>query len=199
MVAELSAGVKTLVFNLVIISYAGTEGVAAIAILMHLYFLMSSFHIGLSLGISPVVSFNYGSRNFPKIRELVRTTVMVAMGVSVGCFVLAMGLGENAIRLFTRDQLAVAAIAENGLAIFAFTFLINGINFLSSGFFTSVNNGKISAFPTSAVDKRKLETTPISLGIRNNYHQRTRILNTGWHDPPMTIIVVREFGNLDKT
>jgi len=145
MVSELSAGVKTLVFNYVVLSYAGEYGVAALSIMMYTYYLLSSVHIGLSIGVSPAVSFNYGRQNFPKIRELVRMSGLVMLGASVLSFVVALVYGNDIIRLFAKGEQTVVAIAEGALAIFAFSFLLEGVSILASGFFTSVNNGKISA------------------------------------------------------
>nr|WP_287411788.1 MATE family efflux transporter [Pseudodesulfovibrio sp.] len=145
MVSELSAGVKTLVFNYVVLSYAGEYGVAALSIMMYTYYLLSSVHIGLSIGVSPAISFNYGRRNFAKIRELVRTSALIMVGTSILSFLVARFYGSDIIRLFAKDEQAVITIAEGALAIFAFSFLLEGVSILASGFFTSVNNGKISA------------------------------------------------------
>ncbi len=145
MVSELSTGVKTFVFNIIIIKYAGEDGVAAMAILMHLFFLLSSFYIGLSMGVSPVISFNYGSKNFEKIREVLYYSVLITVVVSVITFIIGIFWGDIAIMIFSKGQDSVIKIAEEGMQIFAFIFLMNGINILASAFFTSVNNGKISA------------------------------------------------------
>ncbi len=144
MATELSSGVKILVFNLVIIQYAGEAGVAALAILMNLYFLLSSFYIGLSMGTAPVVSVNFGGKNFSKIRELVRRALISSIGVSILVFALAKFQGQAIVSLFTRDPDVVNLTLE-GLGIFAFTFLVNGITILASGFFTAVGNGRVSA------------------------------------------------------
>ncbi len=145
MVSEISAGVKTLAFNYVIISYAGEYGVAALSILLYMYFLLSSIHLGISVGISPVISFNFGSRNFTKIRELVTSSCIVVLGASILSFLIALIFGGDIIALFAKGEQTVIDIAEGGLTIFAFAYLLEGVSILSSGFFTSVNNGKVSA------------------------------------------------------
>jgi putative MATE family efflux protein len=145
MVSELASGVKTLVFNYTIIKYAGEAGVAAMSILMSMFFLLSSLYIGLSMGVSPVISFNYGSRNFEKIREVVAMAVQVTLLSAVGAFVFGIFCGDGVIQLFAKGQDSVVSIAGGGLRIVVFTFLINGINILGSAFFTAVNNGKVSA------------------------------------------------------
>lgn len=144
MTTEMSSGVKILVFNLIIIQYAGESGVAAIAILMNLYFTLSAFHIGLIMGVAPVVSFNFGAKNFSKIRQLVGQALTASLGTSLLVFAFARFQGHHLIGMFTTDG-HVFNLTAGGLKIFAFTFLVNGITILTSGFFTAVGNGKISA------------------------------------------------------
>lgn len=145
MVSQISAGVKTLAFNYVIIQYAGEYGIAAMAIFLNMYFLLSSFHMGLAMGVAPVLSFNYGQRNFAKMRELMKTSLLVTMAASLASYMIAIWFGGNIIDLFAKGNSKVIRIAENGLAIFAVTFLMEGLCIFISGFFTSVGNGKLSA------------------------------------------------------
>ena len=114
------------------------------AILLNLYFFMSSFHIGLIMGAAPVFSYNFGAGNFPKIRQLAGQAVTVSLVVSLLVFGLAQIHGARIIGWFTSDP-RVAGLALGGFRIFAFTFLVNAVTILASGFFTSVGNGKISA------------------------------------------------------
>jgi len=144
MATEVSSGVKILVFNLIIIQYAGESGVAAIAILMNLYFVLSAFHIGLIMGVAPVVSFNFGAQNFSKIRQLVGQALTASLGASLLVFAFARFQGLHLIRMFTANG-HVFRLTADGLKIFGFTFLVNGITILASGFFTAAGNGKISA------------------------------------------------------
>lgn len=144
MATEISSGIKMLVFNLVIIRYAGEAGVAAMAILINLYFLLSAFHIGLGMGVAPVLSFNFGKKNFSKIRHLGHQTLTAALLGSICVFVLAKWHGTTVIALFTEDPF-IFTLTTEGMGFFAFVFLVNGSTILASSFFTAMGNGKISA------------------------------------------------------
>ncbi len=144
MITDISSGIKILVFNLIIISYAGEKGVAVMAIFMNLYFLMSSFHIGLIMGTAPIFSLNFGARNFPKIKQLTKQSLVACLGASVLVFVISETHSLAIISWFTEDT-EVIQLATEGFRIFAFAFLVNGITILTSGFFTAMGNGKISA------------------------------------------------------
>jgi len=145
MVTELSSGVKVLVFNYVLIKYAGEAGVAAMSILMYLFFLLSALYIGMCDGVLPVISFNFGSKNFKQIREILSMSIQFISLIAIFVFAMAFFFGDFVIELFAKDQAQVITLAKDGIRIIAWSFLINGINTLGSSFFTSVNNGKISA------------------------------------------------------
>ncbi|CAG34925.1 MATE family efflux transporter [Desulfotalea psychrophila] len=149
MVTEIAAAVQTLVFNYLMLGYAGEAGVAAMSILMHLYFLMSSLYIGLGMGVSPLISFNYGCRNPGKISELLTRAIQLTLFFALFSFAMAFCFGDNLIQIFAKGQVSVVHIAEGGIKIIAFSFLLNGMNILASAFFTSVNNGKISTLISS--------------------------------------------------
>jgi Na+-driven multidrug efflux pump len=140
----ISSGIKMLVFNLLMIRYAGEAGVAAMAILVNLYFLFSSFHMGLSMGVAPVFSFNFGKKNFSKIRHLGAQALATTLLVSLSVFALAKWNSSSIISLFTKDP-HIVALTVKGMEIFAFVYLLNGCTILASSFFTAVGNGKISA------------------------------------------------------
>ena len=144
MITDISSGIKILVFNLIIISYAGEQGVAVMAIFLNLYFLMSSFHIGLIMGTAPVFSLNFGAGNFIKIRQLTKQSLSVCLAMSILVFAIAETQGYRIISYFSKDA-EVVGLAVDGFRIFSFAFLANGITILASGFFTSMGNGKISA------------------------------------------------------
>lgn len=63
MVSNLASGIITFLFNLLMMHYAGEDGVAAITIIQYSQFLLNALYMGFSQGISPVIGFNYGSQN----------------------------------------------------------------------------------------------------------------------------------------
>jgi len=145
MVTELSSGAKALAFNIVLLSYVGEAGVAAVAILLYSYWLLSSFQIGLSMGVAPVISYCFGARDFAQIRRVLFLTFTTAGLAGLSFFALVWFYGHHLIDVYAKDQLEVVALANAGLQIFKWGLLINCVSILSSAFFTAVGNGKVSA------------------------------------------------------
>lgn len=70
MVTNISTGVTTFLFNILMLRYLGEDGVAAITIVLYAQFLLTALYLGFSMGVAPVVSFNYGSGNTLQLKRL---------------------------------------------------------------------------------------------------------------------------------
>ena len=145
MITDFSSAITTFLFNITILKYAGEDGVAAISILLYLYFFLVSLYLGLSMGIAPVISYNYGAKNFTKIRETIRQSFVVISVSSILIFLAAEFLGQYLVIPFVKGESNVLDLTVQGFKLLAFAYLFNGFNIFGSGLFTSVNNGKISA------------------------------------------------------
>jgi len=145
MVSSLSAGITTFLFNTVLLNSVGEIGVSSISIILYINFLLSSIFIGISMGIQPLLSYNFGSNNHNNINKLVKISCVIISSISIVAFAVCNIFKFQLISLFTTDNLELTQMTANAFTIFSFTFFINGFNILGSGFFTSLNNGKYSA------------------------------------------------------
>ena len=144
MVTQLSNAVITFLFNLIMLDLAGENGVAAITILLYGQFLFNAFYLGFSIGISPIVGFQYGAGNRKQLRSIYRTSFLFVLASSVILTVIAIISSTPLVSVFTRDP-KTFMLADAGFRIFAFNFLFSGFNIASSGFFTALSNGRVSA------------------------------------------------------
>ena len=145
MVTNLSAGVITFLFNRIMMRFAGEDGVAAITIIQYSEFLMNAMYMGFSQGVSPVISYNYGSRNHKQLKQVFKTSIIFMAVSSVTVFVFAQLAGDQMVSIFAMKGSAVYGLASHGFVIFAVGFLFSGLNIFSSALFTALGDGKISA------------------------------------------------------
>ena len=144
MVSQLSNAVITFLFNIVMMSLAGEHGVAAITILLYGQFLFNAFYLGFSIGISPIIGFQYGAGDREKLRKIYRISFLFVAASSVLIVGLAILFSPAIVTVFTKEQ-RTWELASTGFRRFAINFLFSGINVTSSGFFTALSNGKVSA------------------------------------------------------
>ena len=148
MLTELSTGITTFLFNIMILKYFGEDGVAAVTIIMALYYFFISFYMGIAVAASPVVSYNIGTGNRCKIRETVRHSFMTIVLSALIIMATLYVFGDWMILLFT-DNAHVFELTEEAMKFFNPLFLFIGFNVFMSGYFTAVGDGLSSAIISS--------------------------------------------------
>jgi Na+-driven multidrug efflux pump len=145
MVTNLSSSITTYYFNYLSLKYLGTDGVAAISIILYCQFLFSSIFFGLSIGSAPLIGYAWGAKKYEYTEKLIKLCFKLVFIFSIIMFVISF-FGSNLVTgLFCRPDNSVYDIASRGLRLFSFSFLICGISIITSTIFTSIGDGKRSA------------------------------------------------------
>lgn len=143
--SELSAGISTLLFNLALMHYMGESGVAAFTAINYVFFIGVTIFLGVSDGIIPIVSYNFGANQWSRVRHVLGIAAKTNALIGITIFAALSLFGEQIISLFFRQgETEVLRVASNGTSIYAFAFLFNGLNILSASYFTAMANAKIS-------------------------------------------------------
>jgi len=145
MVSQLAAAITTFLFNRTMMDLLGEDGVAAITIIIYAQFLLNTMYIGYSIGISPVIGFNYGNGNSVQQKKVFQISMRFIAAASVLVFSVSMLGGPYIVRLFAAEPSEVYRIAANGFPVFSYSFLFCGLNSFTSAMFTALSNGKVSA------------------------------------------------------
>lgn len=144
-ISELSAGVTTMLFNLALMRYAGAQGVAAFTAINYVFFIGITVLLGVSNGIIPIVSYNFGANQWRRIKKVLRLSMLTNFFIGLALSLTLWLFSEQIISLFFRNgEDAIMEMASKGASIYAFAFLIVGINILASSYFTALGNAKIS-------------------------------------------------------
>lgn len=145
MVSQFATALTTFLFNRAMMGLLGEDGVAAITILIYAQFLLNTLYIGYSMGVAPVIGFNYGKHNASQQKKAVTISIRFVAAASVLTFFASLLGGPYIVGLFARDDPPVYRIAAEGFTIFSYSFLFCGLNIFSSALFTALSNGKLSA------------------------------------------------------
>lgn len=145
MVSMLSSSVVIIAMNNIMIRIAGIDGVSAITIISYVQMLLSSIYLGYSIGISPLISFNYGKQDTNNLKNLYRSSLYIISIVSVITLILSIILAKPIIGIFASQNLSVFNMASSGFRIFSVSLLFMGFNIFASAMFTALNDGKTSA------------------------------------------------------
>lgn len=144
MMSELSTGVTTLAFNWVLMTLYGEDGVAAITVVMYVYYFFIAFYMGLGVAAAPQVSFSLGARDWGRMSSMLRyslVTVLVSQVVLCG---LSAGLSSPIAAVFLEPG-AARDLTVVALKVTSLVFLTCGLNVFASAWFTALGDGLSSA------------------------------------------------------
>ena len=122
--------------------YAALRG---IGIIIYTQFLLTALYIGFSMGVAPVISYNYGKQDNAWLKKVFSICMRFIILVSIVIFGMAIAFGSPLVSLFSEKRTYVYEIARRGFLIFPFSFLFCGMNIFTSATFTALSNGKLSA------------------------------------------------------
>jgi len=144
-VSELAAAITILIINLTMVRLLGANGVAAFTAINYINFTGVLLFLGVADGLIPVISYNYGARHFDRVKGVIRFAAMVILGIGIAVFGVLQVFGEHAIGLFfDSGDTHAFQIAVEGLHIYAFVFLLNGLNVLITASFTALGDARSS-------------------------------------------------------
>lgn len=169
MVSQLSSGIITFLFNMVMLKYIGEDGVASITIVLYIQFLVTSVFLGYSIGISPKISFYYGNQDTNMLKNIISTSFKLIWAISIIIYFSILLASPLLVRFFAEPGTNVFDITIDGLKIYSFSFLMVGTNIFMSGMFTAFSNGKVSAIisllKTLVFESLGIILIPMVLGV----------------------------------
>lgn len=145
MVNFLSTSITTFLFNIIMMRLVGQNGVAAIAILLYLDFVLVAVNLGYSMGVAPLISYNFGCNEIQKLRKLFRISLTFCFAFGVIMTFGTVFFADRLASIFTLRGTEVYVLAVTGLKIYALGYLFKGYNIFASSMFTAFGNGPVSA------------------------------------------------------
>lgn len=146
MITQISTAITTFVFNISMLKQAGSDGVAAITIVLYAEYMLTAVYLGYSNGIAPIVSFNYGEQNKEQLKHIFRISIRFLSICSIIAFAGAFLFAHPVTNIFAPAGSAVYELAIYGFYIFSLSFPPKSINIYASSTFTALSDGKSSAF-----------------------------------------------------
>lgn len=145
LLSNISMSLVGMLYNIQLLKYEGENGVSAYGVLMYVNFVFIATFIGYSVGIAPIVSYNYGSGNKKELKNLLRKSIVLISATAIMMVILGEVLAEPLSKLFVGKNEELLALTLRGFRIYSFSFLFAGFAIFGSSFFTALNDGLTSA------------------------------------------------------
>ena len=145
LLSNVSASIVSMLFNMQLLNIAGENGVAAYGVIMYLSFVFQAVFIWYSIGVAPITSYNYGAENHAELKNVLKKSIIISVVFGVVMTALTEALSLPLSKIFVGYDAELLSLTATGMKLYGLSFLIFGINIFASSFFTSLNDGLISA------------------------------------------------------
>jgi len=144
---ETSVGVTTFIFNWVMITRMGVEGVAALTIVNALLMVGLIASYGICDSLQPLISQNFGARKGRRIWSFLRIAVYALAGIGSIMILIMLVIPDVLVGVFLPPgEGDTARIAGEFLNVLWMVFIFAGFNILISVYLTSMQKPVESAF-----------------------------------------------------
>lgn len=127
--------------------YGGDLAIGAYGIVNRVAFLFTMVVMGLNHGMQPIVGYNYGAKNYERVRRILFMTIGWATIVTTVGFLVCQLFPEYVVRLFAKedgsgDATQLITLASHGLQAILIAFPIVGFSMVVGNFFQYIGKAK---------------------------------------------------------
>ena len=140
---QVAASMVAGLFNFILTLQGGQTAVAAMGIINRVSMLILMPLFGISQGTQPIIGYNYGAKNYARVKEAVVTGSLAATAVSIAGFILIEGFDTYIIRLFSTDA-ELISMGALGLRIFLCMLPLIGFQVIGATLFQAIGKPKHS-------------------------------------------------------
>ena len=125
--------------------YGGDLAIGAYGIVNRLTMLFVMICMGFNQGLQPIAGYNYGARQYSRVKEVFILTAKWEVLVTTLCFLVSELLPRQAVSLFTNDPQLID-FAAHGIKTMNIAFALVGFGMVSGNFFQCLGMVKKSIF-----------------------------------------------------
>lgn len=111
---------------------------SSFGIVMKINSIFISVFVGLSQGSQPIIGFNYGARSYSRVKEVYKLAIKSSLIISLIGFIMFQFFPKQIISIFGSGNELYFEFAVKCLRIFLFMVIINGVQLISSNFFSAI-------------------------------------------------------------
>lgn len=140
-----AACIVALFINQQLLKYGGDLAIGAYGIVNRISFMFIMIAMGFNQGMQPIAGYNYGAKQYSRVKEVFKLTAICATITTTLCFLVSEFIPGPAVSLFTNDP-ELRRLAAEGLRTMNIAIALVGFNMVASNFFQCIGMVKVSIF-----------------------------------------------------
>lgn len=142
---QVAASVVTIISNNALKTHGGDIALSAMTAInsIAMFFLMPIF--GINQGAQPILGYNYGAKQYARVKKTLGLAITAATGICLVAFVLTQFFTVGMIKLFNNDP-ALIQVAKPGMRIFLSMLPVIGFQIISANYFQATGQAPKAMF-----------------------------------------------------
>lgn len=142
---ETAIALILIIFNIKFMYYGGQVAVSAFCIVAYIYFIARMLFTGVAQGIQPLLSYNYGIKNYEKIYIFFKETYKLNIFLSFAFFLLLNIFAKQIISIFGATG-ELLNLTIHGFRIYSLAVFFSCFNLLNISYLQSIDRARSSIF-----------------------------------------------------
>lgn len=140
--APFAMQIASSILNVIMLNALGEHGgdlaISAISAINSISMLILMPVFGINQGAQPIIGYNYGAKNFDRVKQTLKYAILAATTVVTSGFIITRLFGSQLIGLFGKSNTEFIDIGTEGLHIFLLMFPVVGFQIVSSNYFQAI-------------------------------------------------------------
>lgn len=197
---QIAASAITFILNSSLIKYGGDIAVAAMGVINSIAMLILMPIFGINQGVQPIIGFNYGAKNFNRVKQALWLAMIGAVSIATLGFILVEIFPSAIVSVFGRNNQELIEVGAHGLRVYLAMLPFIGFQVISANYFQAVGKPKHSMF--LSLTRQVIVLIPLLFILPGIFK-----LNGVWSAGPTAdfiaflitaVFILREMRNLDK-
>ena len=126
--------------------YGSEIPLACAGIISKVSMIIMSIIIGISQGLQPIISFNYGAKKYKRVREAYLLAILVGSAISILATLAFLIFPRQIASIFGSGSDAYFQFFQQYCRIYLFCTFLNALQPISSNFFTAIGRAGMGTF-----------------------------------------------------
>ncbi|MBO5329440.1 MAG: MATE family efflux transporter [Anaerotignum sp.] len=122
--------------------YGSEIALSCYGLMMKLYQISHAMFVGLASGASPIHGFNFGAKQYDRVRQTIKTAAKASILISVVWFLIFQFGGGFLASLFVDDEPLYQEFAVHCFSLYMAGFFVFGLPNVTSSFFQAIGSPK---------------------------------------------------------
>lgn len=135
---QIANSIQQLIMNKTLLAYGGDLALSAVGIIMSVSTLLVMPVVGLSQGAQPLIGYNYGARQYDRVKETLNKAVIVGIGIALLGYLAMRTWPLQIVGLFSKGDIGLTEMTSPAMLAFFALLPIVGFQIPCASYFQAV-------------------------------------------------------------